>query len=167
MVENPLTQKQIRFVEEYLLDLNATQAAIRAGYSPNTANEQGARLLANVSIVQAVQEAQGRRAQRTHIKADAVLAELAAIAFFDPALLEGVKGPEDVAALPVGVRRAIVGWSWDKQGNFLLKLAPKTAGLELLGRHLGLFKERLEVSGAGGGAIETVRRVVVSPEADP
>lgn len=49
-VVNTLTKKQKRFVEEYLIDLNATQAAIRAGYSPKTANEQASRLLANVSI---------------------------------------------------------------------------------------------------------------------
>ena len=51
-----LTDKQKKFVEEYLIDLNATQSAIRAGYSPKTANEQGARLLANVSIQEAIAE---------------------------------------------------------------------------------------------------------------
>lgn len=52
-----LTDKQKKFVEEYLIDLNATQSAIRAGYSPKTANEQGARLLANVSIQEAISKA--------------------------------------------------------------------------------------------------------------
>ena len=57
-----MTAKQERFVEEYLIDLNATQAAIRAGYSPKTANEQGARLLAKVSIQAAVSKAQAEGA---------------------------------------------------------------------------------------------------------
>ena len=65
-----MTPKQRRFVDEYLVDLNATQAAIRAGYCPRTANEQGARLLANVSTAAAVQSA---RSQRLQITQDGVL----------------------------------------------------------------------------------------------
>ncbi len=68
-----LTPKQARFVEEYLLDLNATQAAIRAGYSKKTANEQGAQLLAKLSIRQAVAEAQAIRSERTEITQDEVI----------------------------------------------------------------------------------------------
>ncbi len=68
-----LTPKQARFVEEYLLDLNATQAAIRAGYSKKTANEQGSQLLAKLSIRQAVAEAQAIRAKRTEITQDEVI----------------------------------------------------------------------------------------------
>lgn len=68
-----LTDRQRRFVEQYLVDLNATQAAIRAGYSPKTANEQGARLLANVSVRAEVQRAQNERSARTEITQDMVL----------------------------------------------------------------------------------------------
>ena len=68
-----LTPKQARFVEEYLIDLNATQAAIRAGYSAKTANEQGAQLLAKLSIRQAVAEAQAIRSKRTEITQDEVI----------------------------------------------------------------------------------------------
>ncbi len=68
-----LTPKQARFVEEYLIDLNATQAAIRAGYSAKTANEQGAQLLAKLSIRQAVAEAQAVRSKRTEITHDEVI----------------------------------------------------------------------------------------------
>ena len=68
-----LTPKQARFVEEYLIDLNATQAAIRAGYSAKTANEQGAQLLAKLSIRQAVAEAQVIRSKRTEITQDEVI----------------------------------------------------------------------------------------------
>ncbi len=68
-----LTPKQARFVEEYLVDLNATQAAIRAGYSAKTANEQGSQLLAKLSVRQAVAEAQAIRSERSAITQDEVI----------------------------------------------------------------------------------------------
>lgn len=78
-----LTVKQERFVQEYLIDLNATQAAIRAGYSESTANQQGSRLLANVKISDAVAAAQVERQRRMGISQDRVLQELARIGFSD------------------------------------------------------------------------------------
>ena len=78
-----LTEKQKRFAEEYLIDLNATQAAIRAGYSAKTANEQGSRLLANVSIQKAISKAIAERSGRTKISQDRVVNELAKIAFLN------------------------------------------------------------------------------------
>ena len=72
-----LTTKQKRFCDEYLIDLNATQAAIRSGYSPNTANEQGARLLANVSVQETIAKAMAERSKRTGICQDRVIQELA------------------------------------------------------------------------------------------
>lgn len=71
-----MNAKQRRFIEEYLLDSNATKAAIRAGYSPKTANEQGARLLANASVAAELAKAQAERSERTAITADNVLKEL-------------------------------------------------------------------------------------------
>ena len=68
-----LTPKQARFVEEYLVDLNATQAAIRAGYSPKTAYSQGERLLKNVEVHRAIQEAQEARSERTGVTQDEVI----------------------------------------------------------------------------------------------
>ena len=68
-----LTDKQAAFVREYLVDLNATQAAIRAGYSERTANAQAGRLLANVGIREAIENAQAKRARRVEIKAEDVL----------------------------------------------------------------------------------------------
>lgn len=78
-----LTPKQQRFVDEYLVDLNATQAAVRAGYSARTANEQGARLLAKASVRAAVDAAKAQRSQRTGITAERVLADLFDIATAD------------------------------------------------------------------------------------
>lgn len=86
-----LTEKQQRFVDEYLVDLNATQAAIRAGYSPHTANEQGAQLLAKLSIQNAVREARIAQQKRTAITADTVLMEIANIALADARELVEVK----------------------------------------------------------------------------
>lgn len=78
-----LTHRQQRFVDEYLIDLNATQAAIRAGYSEKTAYSMGQRLLKNVEIQAAIQKAMQKRSQRVDITADRVLTELAKLAFFD------------------------------------------------------------------------------------
>ena len=138
-----LTGKQKRFVEEYLCDLNATQAAIRAGYSAKTANEQAPRLLVNVSISAAIQAEMNKRSVRTEITADRVLREVSHMALYDPADIAGanISGPQDIPSLPEEVRRAIIGWSWDKQGNFILKLSPKTPSLELLGRHLMIWRD--------------------------
>jgi len=148
MAKKPaLTPKQERFVAEYLIDLNATQAATRAGYSSKTANEQGARLLANVSVRSALQEAMERRTKRLEATADDVVREITRMAMYDPADLTEVKSPQDIKALPEDVRRAIVGWSWDKQGRFTIKLA-KEGALEMLGRHHALFKEKVEHSGS-------------------
>jgi phage terminase small subunit len=79
-----LNPKQLRFVDEYLIDLNGTQAAIRAGYSAKTANEQGARLLANVSISAIIKARQQERSERTEITQDMVLNRFWKIATADP-----------------------------------------------------------------------------------
>lgn len=91
-----LTDKQARFCEEYLIDLNATQAAIRAGYSEKTANEQGARLLANVSVQEKIAELKAERAKRTEITQDSVIQELAAVA---RAEVKGVRAVDKLKAL--------------------------------------------------------------------
>src|SRR3546814_8117 len=78
-----LTDKQRRFVEEYLVDLNATQAAIRAGYSKKTAASIGEENLRKPDIAKAIQEAQAARSKRTEITQDQVLKELAKIGFAD------------------------------------------------------------------------------------
>lgn len=157
-----LTPKQQRFVEEYLVDLNATQAAIRAGYSPKTANEQGARLLANVSVQAAIQEAMKSREQRTEVTQDRVVKELAKIAFGDPRNVmswgpSGVKLKasteltDDEAAFVSEVSETTT----EHGGSLKLKTNDKLKALELLGRHIGMFKEKVEVTGKDGGPIQT------------
>jgi len=78
-----LTPRQELFVAEYLVDLNATQAAIRAGYSPKTAHVQGPRLLGNVAVCEAVSKARQKLVKRTEVTQDRVIAELAKIGFSD------------------------------------------------------------------------------------
>ena len=154
-----LTPKQQRFVEEYLVDLNATQAAIRAGYSEKTAHSSGPRLLDNVGVASEIERRQSRVANKLEITAERVLTEISRMAFYDPGSLTGVRreengdysfdgigGPEDIRDLPEDVRRAIVGWSWDKAGNFTLKLADKGRALDQLARHLGLFNDKVDVN---------------------
>lgn len=139
-----LSPKQLAFVAEYLVDLDATKAARRAGYSERTAGQVGFENLRKPDIAAAIRAAQDERSRRTQVTADRVVEELAAVAFFDPASLHEVRSPADVAGLPPEVRRAIIGWSWDKHGNFVLKMASKTTGLEMLGRHLGIFNDKLK-----------------------
>lgn len=91
-----LTDRQARFCEEYLIDLNATQAAIRTGYSEKTANEQGARLLANVSVQEKIAELKAERAKRTEMTQDSVIQELAAVA---RAEVKGVRAVDKLKAL--------------------------------------------------------------------
>jgi phage terminase small subunit len=78
-----LNARQARFVQEYLVDLIATRAAIRAGYSPKTAEQQGNRLLGIAKVASAIASAQAKRGARTEITQDRVLAELAKLGFYD------------------------------------------------------------------------------------
>lgn len=146
-----MTKKQRRFVEEYLIDLNATQAAIRAGYSPKTANEQGAQNLAKVSIRAAIDRAIAERSRRTGINQDRVLIELAKIAFLNPvdvidpetSLIKADASRDDTAAI-AGIR---IKTFFSKEGPVIereIKFCDKLKALELLGKHLGMFTDKLK-----------------------
>lgn len=149
-----MTKKQKRFVEEYLIDLNATQAAIRSGYSPDTANEQGSRLLANVSVKNEVTKAMAERSRRTGINQDRVLLELAKIALvnfgkvinIEDATIRKDAMEEDLAA----VQSVKVKKSCSDTGSMMereVRMADKVRALELLGRHLGMWNDKLQVNG--------------------
>lgn len=161
-----MTNKQARFIEEYLVDLNATQAAIRAGYSPNTANEQGAQLLAKLSIKDAIDKAMAERSARTGINQDRVVRELARIAFVkitDVANSDGTikqdASDDDLAcieSLKVKTSDSDTGYMAERE----VKLASKMKALELLGKHLGMWNDKLNIEGvlpvviSGGEALE-------------
>ncbi|WP_261537180.1 terminase small subunit [Burkholderia multivorans] len=158
-----LTVKQQRFVDEYLCDLNASAAARRAGYSEKTANEQGARLLAKVSVQEAVRAAMTDRRERTHVTQDRVLRELARIAFFDIRRLYNADGTlkrpdqldDEAAAVLAGVD-VVEQMTYNADGSGELTPTPtltkkakvfdKTAALTLAMRHLGMLNDKLEIS---------------------
>ena len=151
-----MTPKQQRFVDEYLIDLNATQAAIRAGYSAKTANEQGARLLTNVSVRSAIAAAQQERAKRTHITQDRVLQEIARIAFSDVRALYNEDGSlkkpgeltdEAAAALASVEVMEIGGDDAPLTLTKKTKVFDKVAALTLAARHLGMLNDKLKLGG--------------------
>ncbi len=104
-----LTPKQARFVEEYLIDLNATQAAIRASYSQRTAEQQGARLLRNVKVAAAIQKAQEARSERTRIDQDWVIERLVGV--YEASMEAQGSGPRGRGASPGRIARVIDGMS--------------------------------------------------------
>lgn len=110
-----LTAKQERFCREYIIDLNATQAAIRAGYSEKTAAEQGVRLLRNVKVKEKIQYLQRKLTKRVEITQENIVNELASIGFAEP--------------------------------SKYVRTTDKIKALELLGKHLGIFTEKMQIEG--------------------
>ncbi|MES0444993.1 MAG: terminase small subunit [Desulfobacterales bacterium] len=139
-VNNDLSRKQKLFVQEYLIDLNATQAAVRAGYSPKTATEQASRLLTHVKVSTAIQNSMNDRSERTGIDSDYVLSSIhdtverckqskpVTYKNGDPVLCETPDG------------KIVPAYSFDS--GAVLK------GCELLGKHLKMFTDKVEHSGA-------------------
>jgi len=161
-----MTPRQQRFVDEYLIDLNATQAAIRAGYSAKTAEVQGPRLLGNVRVAKAIAKATEARARRTQITQDRVLQELARIAFFDIRRLyhgDGtLKRPnelDDEAAAVLSAVEVTETLSGEESAVLATKKAKvfdKGTALTLAMRHLGMLNDKIAHTGPGGGPIQTV-----------
>lgn len=162
----PLNVREIRFVEQYLIDLNATQAAIRAGYSPKSARQMGARLCTKASISAALRKGMEARSERTGITADRVLKELESLAFSDVShyLLDPKGGKVTLAAeAPPTAIRAVSSIKHKVipfgEGDFIheieLKLWDKVATLTLAGRHVDVhgFASRVEVTGKNGKAL--------------
>ena len=160
-----MTPKQQRFVEEYLVDLNATQAAIRAGYSKRTAEAIGHENLKKPYIAQAVSEAMAKRSERTGITQDKVLKELARLGFSN--MLDYVSVTEagdavvDLSRLTrdqaAAISEIIVDEYTEGRGadarnvkRIRFKLADKKGALDSIARHLGMFRDRHEVTGADG-----------------
>lgn len=147
-----MTARQLRFIDEYLIDLNATQAAIRAGYSKKVANREGSRLLSKADIQAAIQAKKKHREKRTEITCDKVVSELAYIGFSDARKLFDSKGRlkpitdwDDATAAAVASVEVSDGPLGVKVTK--LRLWDKKGGLELLGRHLGLFEQTINLKG--------------------
>jgi len=157
-----LTAKQATFIQEYLIDLNATQAAIRAGYSKKTAKEIGCENLTKPNIQEAIAEAMAERSARTEITADRVLEEIAKIGFSDirdiftntDGLMRINDLPDDIASCVQSVEVVIrPSGEFYADGNKVveyvhkIRLSDKLRGLELLGKHLVLFSDKVVHTG--------------------
>lgn len=164
-----LTVKQQAFVDEYLIDLNATQAAIRAGYSEKTAGSTGSENLQKPEIAEAIQKAVAKRSERTEITADNVLKELAKIGFanMDDFIRTTDEGDAyvDLSELTRDQAAAIseitVEDYKDGRGDdardirkVKFRLNDKRAALVDIGRHLNMFVDRKELTGPNGGPLE-------------
>lgn len=150
-----LTPKQHRFVDEYLIDTNATQAAIRTGYSEKTSYSIGHELLSKPEIQAAIQLAMDERSKRTQIDADFVLQGIAQnirrCEQAEPVLDR--KGEQVFTETPNGVMAA--AFRYDATNTL--------RGYELLGKHLKLFTDKVELTGKNGGPLET-RSNEMTPE---
>ncbi len=190
--KNKLTPKRQRFVNEYLKDLNATQAAIRAGYSEKTAHVQGPRLLGNVSIKAAVDAAIARRNKRLEVSQDKVIRELAKIALADikhylSYRTEKTQVGVDEEGNPVFDYRPVIELvpsenvdgtiiqevSLSQKGIFTFRLQDKLKALELLARHLGMLNDRVQLAGSvnlnnplEGLTTDELRQLIAEDEAD-
>lgn len=155
-----LTPKQMRFVDEWLIDFNGKQAAIRAGYSAKTAEATAARLLRNVKVQAEISRRQKDLQRRTEVTQDRVVKELARVAFADVADYVQVETRiinrgdievpielavhKETAELSADQRAAIASIKQGANG-IEVKLCDKIKALELLGRHIGMFNDKLNI----------------------
>lgn len=163
-----MTPKQARFVDEYLIDLNATQAAIRAGYSKKTAEWIGPQLLGKTHVSEAVSERMKAREQRTEITQDRVLKELARLAFLDirkafdeNGNLKHVKDLDDETAAAIAGMEVSEINAGDVQIGSLkkIKLSDKKGALELIGRHLRMWNDKLDLN-ANINVADSIRKAL-------
>ena len=153
MIVAKLTDKQQRFCDEYLIDLNATQAAIRAGYKRSEYTDTNAnKILENTRVAEEIEKRMAERSRRTGINQDRVILELARIAFVNP---QNVIDPDDasvrvdateddlacIQSVKVKTMDSEKGSSTERE----VRLADKMRALELLGKHLGMFKDNIKL----------------------
>lgn len=153
-----LTDKQERFCREYLKDLNATAAAIRAGFKAKNADNVISRLMRLPHVSAYIEKLKAERAKRVDIKADEVLLELSRIAFSDLRKLFDENGAvTDPKKWPKSLARAVASIEVDELYDYedgrrinigqkkKVKFWPKVPALELLGKHLGMFKNEVDL----------------------
>ena len=177
-----LTEKQARFVAEYLKDLNATQAAIRAGYSKRTARGQASDLLTKPDIAKAVQDGQRKQLAAADVTAQEVIRELARIGFSDvrqwfseDGNLRPIHELEDSVAAAIGsievTRQRTRTRSSEEESTeeWLVKVKAwnKNQALETLAKHFGLLKQTVDVPGLPEMAAVLARKVVITVEPGP
>ena len=151
-----LNDKQKRFCEEYLIDLNATQAAIRAGYSVKTANEQGSQLLAKLSVQEEISAKMAERSKRTGVNQDRIVQELARLAFCNITDVVDRDGKirdsateDDLACIEsMKVKKTSIGngENISDSEEREVKIYSKLKALELLGKHLGMWRDKQDIN---------------------
>jgi phage terminase small subunit len=183
MAKRKLTAKQEKFIEEYLVDLNATAAARRAGYSEKRASEIGYQLLRKTTVQEAISQRRQELAKNT-ITPEQVIAEYEKIAradikdFLSFETKKVFAGYDKETGESLSEYRQVVEVrpssevdgtlinevSISDRGTLKFKLHDKMAALEKIGKHLGMWVDKQELTGPGGGPIEIV--FTKSPEAD-
>jgi phage terminase small subunit len=167
----PLPPRQMRFVEEYVKDLNGAAAAIRAGYSSHTARSIASEYLARPDIAEHVERAKATRLSRTHYEADSVLQEMATLAHSDVShyaldddgqVILAPGAPPDAMKAIKKIKRKIKrfdardgkpGWT---EVDVEIELWDKPGPLKLMGRHVGIFPDRVEVTGKDGAPLSSL-----------
>ena len=153
--ESNLTAKQQRFIEEYVVDMNGTQAAIRAGYAPRSARVAASRLLIKDNVTAALADKRAKISTKLEVTAERVIAELAALGFANMADYyhkneDGTVTVDTDALLDRNRASAItqvdIQTAEDGAQTIKVKLADKKAALVELGKHLGLFTDRAEIA---------------------
>jgi len=173
-IEEKLTPRQILFIQEYLIDLNGTKAAIRAGYSEDSATVIASDLLKLTKVSQRIATAVEQRATRIGMTQAQVLHEMSLLAnsrldWFvvnDEGQVELTEAaPEGAMGCVASIKRKVKIFPGKgdtpghKEYDVELKFWDKPAPLKLMGRHTGLFPDKVEVSGPNGKPIETVTRI--------
>jgi len=166
-----LTLKQQKFADEYLIDLNATQAAIRAGYSPKSAEQQGSTLLRNPKVRAYIDQRMAEHSRRTGINQERIIRELARLALVNPAnvvdMLTGEIKPtatEDDLNAVQSVKVKTIGYTDDGEPlvEREVRFHDKNRALELLGKRFGMWLDRQQVDVQG--AVQIVDDVPRNPE---
>ena len=146
-----LTPKQQRFVDEYIIDLNGRQAAIRTGYAERSAEVTASRLLSNANISLAINKALAARSQRTEITADYVLSTI----------LETVERCKQAAPVldKTGKQMMVETEDGEMAPAYTFDSKAVLRGCELLGKHLALFTDKHELTGKDGGPVEVEHKL--------
>lgn len=169
MTKRELNKRQAQFVQEYMIDLNATQAAIRAGYSKRTAYSQGQRLLKHVEVQRRLQIEKSKRAERVQVDQEYVLRRLVEIDQMDALdILDDDGSIKPIKDWPKTWRQFLSGFDVTQMSSAddvetvvrRIRWPDKIKNLELLGRHLGMFTDRVEVDASDDlvGAILNARK---------
>ncbi|MGE0797298.1 MAG: terminase small subunit [Lautropia sp.] len=166
-----LSNQERLFVDEYLVDLNGTAAAIRAGYAESSAGKRARQILARPHVARAVAAAMQERADRTYITADATLRQLARQMFFDPRrMFDDAGRPLPIPDLPDDLAMAIQSFKYTRDSldghvisdTYEVKFCDRNRSAELAMRHLGLFEKD---NGQRGGALESLLDMLASRKA--